>query len=84
MLAAVEELMREQGLARITTRAIARKAGLTEGTLYNHFREKDEIFIAASLVDQRLEARFFAQRVPAGSSLSIGIARPFGVPASPG
>ena len=43
---AVEELMRKQGLARITTRVIARQAGLAEGTLYNHFREKDEIFIA--------------------------------------
>jgi AcrR family transcriptional regulator len=38
--------MRKQGLARITTRSIAREAGLAEGTLYNHFREKDEIFIA--------------------------------------
>jgi AcrR family transcriptional regulator len=38
--------MRSQGLARITTRDIARAAGLAEGTLYNHFRDKDEIFIA--------------------------------------
>ena len=43
---AVEELMRKQGLARITTRSIARQAGLADGTLYNHFRKKDEIFIA--------------------------------------
>jgi AcrR family transcriptional regulator len=46
LLEAVEELMRSQGLARITTRDIARAAGLAEGTLYNHFRDKDEIFIA--------------------------------------
>lgn len=46
LLAAVEQLMRKEGLARITTRAIARRAGLAEGTLYNHFREKDEILIA--------------------------------------
>jgi AcrR family transcriptional regulator len=38
--------MRKEGLARITTRDIARAAGLAEGTLYNHFRDKDEIFIA--------------------------------------
>lgn len=38
--------MRSQGLARITTRDIAKAAGLAEGTLYNHFRDKDEIFIA--------------------------------------
>jgi AcrR family transcriptional regulator len=38
--------MRSEGLARISTRDIARAAGLAEGTLYNHFRDKDEIFIA--------------------------------------
>jgi AcrR family transcriptional regulator len=38
--------MRKEGLARITTRQIARAAGLAEGTLYNHFREKREIFLA--------------------------------------
>jgi AcrR family transcriptional regulator len=46
LLKAVEELMRSQGLARITIRDIARVAGLAEGTLYNHFRDKDEIFLA--------------------------------------
>ena len=46
LVAAVETLMRSQGLARITTREIARAAKLAEGTLYNHFRDKDEIFIA--------------------------------------
>ena len=38
--------MRSRGLARITTREIARKARLAEGTLYNHFHDKDEIFVA--------------------------------------
>jgi AcrR family transcriptional regulator len=46
LLEAVEELMHSQGLARITTRDIARAAGLAEGTLYNHFEDKNEIFIA--------------------------------------
>ena len=46
LLEAVEWLMRKEGLARITTRQIARAAGLAEGTLYNHFREKREIFLA--------------------------------------
>ena len=46
LLGAVEELMRSQGLARITTRDIAKAAGLAEGTLYNHFRDKDELFMA--------------------------------------
>jgi AcrR family transcriptional regulator len=46
LIDAVEGLMRSQGLARISTRDIAREAGLAEGTLYNHFRHKDEIFMA--------------------------------------
>lgn len=46
LLEAVEQLMRSQGLARITTRDIARAAGLAEGALYNHFRNKNELFIA--------------------------------------
>ena len=46
LVTAAEDLMRSQGLARITTRDLAKKAGLAEGTLYNHFREKDEIFVS--------------------------------------
>ena len=38
--------MHSQGLARITTRDIARAAGLAEGALYNRFRNKNELFIA--------------------------------------
>lgn len=46
LLEAVEDLMCTQGLARIGTRDIARAAELADGTLYNHFRSKDEIVIA--------------------------------------
>jgi AcrR family transcriptional regulator len=46
LLETVERLMSTQGLARISTRDIARESGLAEGTLYNYFRDKEEIFIA--------------------------------------
>lgn len=46
LLDAVEHLMRTRGLARISTRAIAQRAGLAEGTLYNHFNDKIDLFIA--------------------------------------
>src|SRR5215207_5140215 len=37
--------MRGKGLVRATTKEIARAAGLSEGTLYNHFTNKEELFL---------------------------------------
>ncbi len=34
----------ERGFARATTREIARRAGLSEGTMYRHFTDKYELF----------------------------------------
>ena len=46
LLDAVEDLMRTRGLARISTRAIARRAKLADGTLYIYFKDKVEIYLA--------------------------------------
>ena len=46
LLDAVGMLMRKRGLARVTTRDIAQAAGVAEGTLYNHFRDKSALLIA--------------------------------------
>lgn len=43
---AAERVMRERGLARSTTKEIARAAGYSEGTLYKHFESKEELFLA--------------------------------------
>src|SRR3954463_11539669 len=45
ILAAAREVMLGKGLVRATTREIARAAGLSEGTLYNHFANKEELFL---------------------------------------
>lgn len=37
--------MLAKGLVRATTKEIARAAGLSEGTLYNHFANKEELFL---------------------------------------
>lgn len=37
--------MREQGLARTTTKEIARAAGCSEALLYKHFSDKQELFL---------------------------------------
>lgn len=43
---AAERVLRERGLARTTTKEIARVAGYSEGTLYKHFESKEDLFLA--------------------------------------
>jgi AcrR family transcriptional regulator len=45
ILDAAEELMRTIGLARATTKEIARAAHCSEAALYKHFTGKEEIFV---------------------------------------
>ncbi len=45
ILDAAVGVMRERGLARSTTKEIARAAGYSEATLYKHFDDKQEIFL---------------------------------------
>jgi AcrR family transcriptional regulator len=47
ILAAAREVMIDKGLVRATTKEIARAAGLSEGTLYNHFANKEELFLCS-------------------------------------
>lgn len=46
ILDAAEKLILLKGLARVTTKEIAREVGLSEGALYRHFDHKEEIFFA--------------------------------------
>lgn len=45
ILDAAAEVMTRLGLAKATTKEIARAAGCSEALLYKHFREKEEIFL---------------------------------------
>lgn len=49
---AAERVMRERGLARSTTKEIAREAGFSEGALYKHFESKEDLFL--SVLAERL------------------------------
>jgi len=46
ILEATERVIQSKGLARATTKEIAREAGCAEGTLYKHFHDKEDIFLA--------------------------------------
>ena len=46
ILDAAAHVMRTRGFARTTTKQIARTAGYSEATLYKHFEDKTELFLA--------------------------------------
>ncbi len=46
ILEATERVLQSKGLARATTKEIAREARCAEGTLYKHFHDKEDIFLA--------------------------------------
>jgi AcrR family transcriptional regulator len=52
ILDAAERVLRSKGLARTTTREIAREVGCAEGTLYVHFDDRIALFLA--LLEQNL------------------------------
>ncbi|MBC3987026.1 TetR/AcrR family transcriptional regulator [Streptomyces sp. AC536] len=52
ILDAAERLLRTIGLARATTKEIARAAGCSEAALYKHFRNKEDIFVR--VLEERL------------------------------
>ncbi|WP_207782208.1 TetR/AcrR family transcriptional regulator [Phytoactinopolyspora limicola] len=46
ILDAAAQIMRDDGITRATTKEIARRAGFSEATLYKHFADKTELFVA--------------------------------------
>src|SRR2546426_11620320 len=46
ILDATARLIQMKGLARVTTKEIARETGLSEGALYRHFEHKEEVLFA--------------------------------------
>ncbi|WP_414587786.1 TetR/AcrR family transcriptional regulator [Scytonema sp. PCC 10023] len=49
LLDAAERVIRTKGLAAASTREIAREAGCADGTLYNHFADRADLFVAIFL-----------------------------------
>ncbi|MFD0687013.1 TetR/AcrR family transcriptional regulator [Actinomadura fibrosa] len=61
ILDAAAEIMRERGVARATTKEIAKAAGYSEALLYKHFRDKEELML--HVLRERMPA-FTAVGVP--------------------
>jgi AcrR family transcriptional regulator len=49
LVSAAERVILRKGFASITVREIAREAGVADGTLYNHFPDKEEVLVEAIL-----------------------------------
>jgi AcrR family transcriptional regulator len=65
ILTATRQLISEQGYERTTTAQIARRAGISEGTIYNYFSSKGAIVKALAEQAQRATMeRAFARAVP--------------------
>ena len=57
------KLIQTIGLARVTTKELARATGLSEGALYRHFDHKEDVFLAVFEKHVRVLAGFLSERV---------------------
>jgi AcrR family transcriptional regulator len=64
LIRATTELVAEAGYHGATTKAIAERAGVSEGAIYRHFPDKKALFAAAVLAGQR-DVTDWMQQLPA-------------------
>jgi AcrR family transcriptional regulator len=63
IICATERLLRTHGLIRLTTRAIAHEAGVADGLIYHHFKDKAEVI--HEVIEQRMHgAKDVLQSLP--------------------
>lgn len=74
ILDAAEKLILLKGLARVTTKEIARETGLSEGALYRHFDHKEEIFFALLAKNQPALHDTFQAHQPGTGTLNENLA----------
>ena len=72
LVAAADELLDQAGPGTLTTRQIAHHAAVSDGVLYNHFRDKDELLIAALVRRYTRLVERFEGRLVEGSAAEKG------------
>lgn len=75
MLVAAEEVFAESGLAKAHVEEIARRAGVSVGTLYNYYKDRDGLLAAvlASRIDELGEAFREASERTARSPVRVAL-----------
>ncbi|MGZ6273852.1 MAG: TetR/AcrR family transcriptional regulator [Candidatus Limnocylindrales bacterium] len=68
LIDAAERLLAQTPISSITTREIARTAGVSDGVLYNYFADKDDLVLAALLRRYRTITERFSTRLPEAGS----------------
>jgi AcrR family transcriptional regulator len=68
IICATERLLQTHGLDRLTTREIAREAGVAEGLIYHHFKDKAELIF--EVVEQCMDD---TKNVLHGLPLKVGL-----------
>ncbi|WP_227982881.1 TetR/AcrR family transcriptional regulator [Nocardia spumae] len=68
LIATAERLFAEAGSSGLTVRAIARAAGVSDGVLYNHFADKEELLAAALVAHVESVDRGFPALPAAGTA----------------
>lgn len=68
LIATAEQIVAADGTAGLTVRAIARRAGVADGVLYNHFADKEELLAVALRAHVRTVERGLGDLPAAGES----------------
>jgi AcrR family transcriptional regulator len=72
---AAEKLLQTKGLAYVTTRALAKETGLSEGALYRHFERKEDVFLAVLGKTLTVLAAEMSQALPGQGSVRDNLLR---------
>jgi AcrR family transcriptional regulator len=76
LIAVTQHLLAAHDAASLTTRQIAREAQVSDGVLYNHFADKDELVLTAmgQRADELVATFLAAVPEPGGGTLAAGVA----------
>jgi AcrR family transcriptional regulator len=79
LVAATDQLLDAHGAGNLTTREIARHAGVSDGVLYNHFADKADLVLAAMIRRYgRLVERLEGATPRAGEGTVLGNVQSYG------